>query len=56
VAAPGEGPMPFVVGLNGPQRMHVIADHLKTMGYNSAAIDKIMGLNFKRLFAATWGG
>ena len=55
VAAPGEGPMPFVVGLNGPQRMHVIADHLGKMGYKSAAIDKIMGLNFKRLFAATWG-
>ncbi|WP_395074171.1 dipeptidase [Hyphococcus sp.] len=54
VAAPGEGPMPFVVGLNGPQRMHVIADNLKSIGYGSTAIDKIMGLNFKRLFAETW--
>ena len=54
IAAPGEGPMPFVVGLNGPQRMHVIADELKKLGYAEGAIDKVMGLNFKRVFSDTW--
>lgn len=54
IAAPGEGPMPFVVGLNGPQRMSVIADELKKLGYAAAAIDKVLGLNFKRVFSETW--
>ena len=54
VAAPGEGPMPFVVGLNGPQRMHVIADELLSLGMRPSAIDKIMGLNFRRVFADAW--
>ncbi len=54
IAAPGEGPMPFVIGLNGPQRMSVIMDQLKKLGYSAAAIDKVMGLNFKRIFHDTW--
>ncbi len=54
IAAPGEGPMPFVVGLNGPQRMYVIADELKKLGYAESAIDKVLGLNFKRVFRDTW--
>ncbi len=54
IAAPGEGPMPFVVGLNGPQRMSVIADELKKLGYADDAIDKVMGLNLKRVFSETW--
>ena len=55
VAAPGEGPMPFVVGLNGPHRMHVIANELKKLGHGSSTIDKIMGQNFKRVFQDAWG-
>lgn len=54
IAAPGEGPMPFVVGLNGPQRMWVIERELKKLGYKDAALDKILGRNFLRLFGESW--
>ena len=54
IAAPGEGPMPFVVGLNGPQRMSVIADRLSGLGMKSSVVDKVMGLNFRRVFEAAW--
>lgn len=54
VNAPGEGPPPFVVGLNGPQRMRTIADELLTRGYSEAAIEKVLGGNFLRVFSETW--
>ena len=54
VAAPGEGPMPFVEGLNGPQRMPVIADKLALLGYKSGVVDKVMGRNFERVMKQAW--
>jgi membrane dipeptidase len=54
VAAPGEGPMPFVEGLNGPERMSVIADKLALLGYRSAVVDKVMGRNFERVMKQAW--
>ncbi|WP_154221970.1 dipeptidase [Marinicella rhabdoformis] len=54
VAAPGEGPPPYVVGLNGPHKMHGIADELIKRGMSSASVDKIIGNNFARLFKAAW--
>lgn len=54
VAAPGEGPLPFVEGLNGPQRMSVIADKMALLGYKSAVIDKVMGRNFERVMKEAW--
>ena len=54
VGAPGEGPPPFVIGLNRPNRYRVIADALGRRSYKGRVIDKILGLNFQRVFAETW--
>lgn len=54
VGAPGEGPMPFVEGLNGPERMSVIADKLALLGYKSGVVDKVMGRNFERVMKQAW--
>lgn len=55
VAAPGEGPPPFVIGLNRPDRYVVIADALLRRGYKARTIEKVLGGNFARVFPATWG-
>ena len=54
VGAPGEGPPPFVTGLNRPDRMEVIAQALAKRGYRSAAIEKVLGANLLRVFSETW--
>jgi membrane dipeptidase len=54
VAAPGEGPPPFAVGLNRPDRCAVIADALIKRGYSSRTVDKVLGRNFERVFEETW--
>lgn len=56
VAAPGEGPPPFVTGLNRPDRLAVIADGLRGRGYGERVVDKVLGGNFQRVFADTWKG
>ena len=54
VSAPGEGPPGFAVGLNGLHRMRTIAGDLLTRGYSEAAVEKVMGGNFLRVFQETW--
>ncbi len=54
IAAPGEGPLPFVTGLNGPHRMNTIAQHLEDEGLSPRLVDKVMGKNFLRLFQEVW--
>lgn len=54
VGAPGEGPPPFVIGLNRADRFAVIADGLKQRGYRSPTIDKVLGTNLARVFRETW--
>lgn len=54
VGAPGEGPPPFVVGLNRPDRYRIIAEALAVRGYKERTIDKVLGLNFQRAFADAW--
>jgi membrane dipeptidase len=54
VGAPGEGPPPFVIGLNRPDRYAVIADALRRRGYSGRIVDKILGDNFQRAFKETW--
>jgi membrane dipeptidase len=45
----------FISELNHPRRMETIADGLTRKGYKAAAIDKILGRNFYRLFKDTIG-
>ncbi|MBI1683493.1 dipeptidase [Caulobacter hibisci] len=54
VAAPGEGPPPFVTELNRPDRCAVIADALCKKGYSSRTVEKVLGGNFRRVFNETW--
>lgn len=54
VAAPGEGPPPFVTGLNRPDRCAVIADELLRRGYPGRVAEKVLGTNFQRVFSETW--
>lgn len=54
VAAPGEGPPPFVTGLNRSDRCAVIADQLLRRGYPARVAEKVLGANFHRVFAETW--
>lgn len=54
VAAPGEGPPPFVIGLNRSDRCAVIADGLRKRGFKNGAIEKVLGANFQRVFTETW--
>ena len=54
IAAPGEGPPPFAVGLNGPYKSLIIAEELLKAGYSEAAVEKILGGNFLRVFKETW--
>lgn len=55
VAAPGEGPPPFVIGLNRSDRYLVIAEALLKRGYSPRVVEKVLGGNFARVFAETWG-
>jgi membrane dipeptidase len=54
VGAPGEGPPPFVTGLNRPDRSAIISAALLKRGYSARAVEKVLGLNFQRVFAQTW--
>lgn len=56
IAAPGESPdvLNFVEGYNGPDRYDLLAADLRSQGWNSARIDKVLGGNFVRLFHEVW--
>jgi membrane dipeptidase len=54
VMAPEEGPLPSVVGLNGPGRWEAICEAMLRRGYSRPAAEKVLGSNFARAFTATW--
>lgn len=54
VAAPEEGRPPFVVGLNRSDRYVRIASAMLARGYPERVVEKVLGENFRRVFAATW--
>jgi len=54
VGAPGEGPPPFVIGLNRPDRSALIAAALSKRGYSDRVVEKVLGTNFQRVFEQTW--
>ncbi|MEP7044638.1 MAG: membrane dipeptidase [Dokdonella sp.] len=54
VGAPGEGPPPFVIGLNRPDRSAIIAAALTRRGYSDGVVEKVLGANFQRVFTQTW--
>jgi membrane dipeptidase len=54
LAAPEEDRPPYVVGLNTPRRIEIIADQLLKRGYPEGVVEKIVGANFARVFADIW--
>lgn len=54
LAAPEEDRPPYVVGLNIPRRIEVIADQLLKRGYSTRVAEKIVGANFARVFDEIW--
>lgn len=45
---------PYVVGLNSPRRIEIIADQLLTRDYPQSVAEKVLGANFARVFRETW--
>jgi membrane dipeptidase len=54
VAAPGEDRIPYVVRLNTPRRLEIIADQLLKRGYSARVTEKVIGGNFSRVFGEVW--
>jgi membrane dipeptidase len=54
LAAPEEDRPVYVEGLNTPRRLEVIADQLLKRGYPEAAVQKVLGGNFARVFTQIW--
>jgi membrane dipeptidase len=54
LAAPEEDRPTYVVGLNVPRRMEIIADRLLKRGYPAAVTEKVLGGNFARVFTQIW--
>ncbi len=54
LAAPEEDRPTYVIGLNTPRRISVIADELLRRGYSAATVEKVIGLNFARVLSEIW--
>jgi membrane dipeptidase len=54
LSAPEEDRPTYVVGLNVPRRMEIIADRLLKGGYSASATEKVLGGNFARVFTQIW--
>ncbi len=56
IAAPGETETGylFAADLNTPRRLAVLADMLIARGWSDARVEKVLGLNLRRVFASVW--
>ena len=56
ISAPGESPDVYTLipEYNDPRRFLALADDLARRGWSAARIEKVLGGNFARLFAAVW--
>jgi membrane dipeptidase len=54
IAAPGEDRPLYIPDLNTPRKMEFIADALLKRGHKTSVVEKVMGLNFKRVFGEIW--
>jgi membrane dipeptidase len=54
LAAPEEDRPTYVVGLNVPRKLEVIADQFLKRGYSVATTEKILGGNFVRVLTQIW--
>jgi membrane dipeptidase len=54
LSAPEEDRPTYVVGLNVPNRIEIIADRLLRRGHSAAVTEKVVGANFARVFTQIW--
>jgi membrane dipeptidase len=54
LAAPEEDRPVYVIGLNVPQKIEIIADQLLKRGRPARAVEKIVGGNFARVLTEVW--
>jgi membrane dipeptidase len=54
IGAPGEDRPTYIPDLNTPRKMELIADALLKRGHKSGVVEKVIGLNFKRVFGEIW--
>lgn len=54
IAAPGEDRPTYIPDLNTSRKMELIADALLKRGHKTAAVEKILGGNFRRVFGEIW--
>jgi membrane dipeptidase len=54
LAAPEEDRPVYVIGLNTPRRIELIADQLLKLGYSTRVAEKIIGANFVRVLTDIW--
>jgi len=54
LSAPEEDRPTFVLGLNVPNRIEIIADRLLQLGFTAAVTEKVVGANFARVFTEIW--
>lgn len=54
LAAPEEDRPTYVVGLNTPRRIEVIADQLLKRKYSASVTEKVIGANFARVLSQIW--
>jgi len=54
VNAPGENRLPYIPDLDTPRKLELVADALLRHGYGARITEKVLGLNFSRVFGEIW--
>lgn len=54
VGAPGENRPPYLPDVNTPRKLEYVAAALLKHGYSARVADKVLGLNFRRVFQEIW--
>lgn len=54
IGAPGENRPPYIPDINTPRKLELVADALLKKGYGEDVVEKVLGLNFARVFKEIW--
>ncbi|PPU95682.1 Zn-dependent dipeptidase [Xanthomonas hyacinthi] len=54
IGAPGENRTPYLPDVNSVRKLERVADGLLRHGYGARVTEKVLGLNFDRVFGAIW--
>lgn len=54
IAAPGENRPLYIPDLNTPRRLERVADAMQKQAHGSRTIEKVLGLNFSRVYRDIW--